>query len=202
MGEDNLDFEKMFNNEVREKKRTATGVFHRASRRGYVKGGVRTQVDFLRGKEKKAYIKGGEIKVSNLYDVLENVPTIEELDKMEYEVAKKIIERAKMNFSTLKLKKHWGVTSYTMYKKLYPKYNIEIGEPKGGKKKTKVAEEITNAPVATTTPERDFTGFVLKFAGEHDASFISDRVLAFLSTMSENGKYRINFELVEIKEDK
>ena len=61
IGGDNLNNVKaMFNNEIRDKKRTARGIHNRASRRG-IRGGVRTPVDYLTGDDKKKYMGNGKV---------------------------------------------------------------------------------------------------------------------------------------------
>lgn len=218
--EEDNDIEKMFIDECREKKRTASGVYHRASRRGYIKGGVKTQVDFLRGKERKEYIKGGPIKIMNAYDKIEGIPSIKELEEMEFEVAKNIVKIARKNFSAKTLKTYWNISSYTLYKIIFKKYEIEVAQSNRNinannktseKVKNSSIEEVPNKNIKTLenvgtekyilenkVVQEEFSGFNLKFAGKFESDFISDRVLAFLSTMSEGKKYNIKFELEEI----
>ena len=62
----NEDIEKIFRQDSIGKKRIGINVTKRASRRGYVRGGVRTQSDFLTAKQKRAL--NGEVKImDNIY---------------------------------------------------------------------------------------------------------------------------------------
>lgn len=118
------EIEKMFNNETKEKKRTGTGVYHRASRRGYT-GAVRTQVDFLKGKEKKKYMGNGEIKVSNMYSNLDNLPSKRELLHMDIDKLKIILEEVKKNYSSTQICKKLGYKSSGSLYHLYNKAGVE-----------------------------------------------------------------------------
>ena len=80
-----MNIEKIFMDDIRQKKRTARGVYGRASRRGYIKGGVKTQWDYMTRKEKNKL--NGDVKVYNMYEKyneIESVPQIREIERMEY----------------------------------------------------------------------------------------------------------------------
>jgi hypothetical protein len=62
------DYEKLFNDEIKEKKTIARGSKYRASRKKGFKGSMKTAIDFLKGKEKKIYMGNGDVKLSNLFD--------------------------------------------------------------------------------------------------------------------------------------
>lgn len=124
MGE---NIEKLFYQEVREKKRIGYGAYHNSGRRGGGNKGVRTKttVDYLRGKARKEYTKGGEVTVSNVYDDIKNVPSVEELKKMDFGKAQHIVGVCKTNFTNAILMEHWGIkTSSSLYSKVFYKYKI------------------------------------------------------------------------------
>ncbi len=121
------NYEKIFQMDIMDKKRTARGIYNRASRKGYIKGGVKTQSDFLSNKEKK--LLNGEIIVTNKYDDIKNLPTWQELKNMEHSSQKKILEIAKEKHKISTLKKHWNISSGALYN-LLGKYNIRIGGSK------------------------------------------------------------------------
>lgn len=58
---------KIFNDDVREKKRIGSGIFSRTGTRGYV-GTMRFPSDLMTRKEKYNYRKSGKVKVYNMYD--------------------------------------------------------------------------------------------------------------------------------------
>lgn len=138
---------KMFYDDVKEKKRTGYGIYKRASRRGYV-GTVRTDVDYLKGKEKKDYMQGSEVKVSNLYENIENVPSPDQLKLMDYEQAKSILEQAKKHHKAGELEKHWGKSQgYWAY--MRKKYDITTTRSRTYNTKKKKKQEVPKQEVAT-----------------------------------------------------
>lgn len=118
----NNNIELILKKDSMEKKRTGIGVFSRASRRGYT-GAVKTQVDFLKGKAKKEYMGNGVVKVSNIYDNIDKIPTIEELTKMPIPKARAILKYIKEKHTNRILKEKWncGDSSVYMY---YYRYGV------------------------------------------------------------------------------
>lgn len=95
-----------------EKKKTGRGIYGRASRLGFIKGGVKTQYDFMGRKEKK--LLNGDVKVYNLYEKIENLPTYEQMKTMDVDKARQIIEYVKKNNSQRAIAKAWGITQSTV----------------------------------------------------------------------------------------
>ena len=118
------NIEKIFREDLIEKKRIALGASHRASSKRGFKGPIKFQVDLLKGNKRKEYIKGSEIKMSNLYDKLENVPSLEEIEKMGEEKARNILITLRTKHKTSDLAKHWGVKAWVITQKLVKKYNL------------------------------------------------------------------------------
>ena len=143
-----MNIERMFQIEVRDKKRTASGVYHRASRRGYIRGGMKTPSDFLSKREKNKL--NGEVKVSNMfekYSVLENVPQINEIEKMSKNEKINLYKFLKREYSNSTLQKHWNISLGTLYSKIYKKYGLY--EPRRSMNMPKVAglyKNITEVP--------------------------------------------------------
>lgn len=120
-----MNIERMFQIEVRDKKRTASGVYHRASRRGYIRGGMKTPSDYLSKREKNKL--NGEVKVYNMfekYSVLENVPQINEIEKMSKNEKISLYKFLKREYSNSVLQQHWNISSGTLYSKIYKKYGL------------------------------------------------------------------------------
>lgn len=121
------NFEKIFYQDVRDKKRTASGIHHRASRKGYVRGGIKTQSDFMTKKEKDKL--NGEVKVYNMFDkynVIENVPSLNEIERMDLNERVSLYRFLKNKYSNSVLQKHWNISSGSLYNKVYEKYNLYI----------------------------------------------------------------------------
>lgn len=155
------EIERIFYDDVRDKKRTGYGASKRASRKGYIRGGVKTQYDFLSTKERKKL--NGEVRVMNVYDKykeLENLPKYPELKKMiksgnEGEV-KKILSVAKENNTSNAIKSAIGCSSGSLYG-LYRDSGVPFeSKSKNGIRKGKVkddATEVKNEIAATSDVE-------------------------------------------------
>lgn len=127
MYDKNNDVERILNEDSRDKKRTGTGVFSRASRLGYIRGGVRTQSDFLTTKEKKKL--NGEVRTKNMYEnykTLENCNLNEILAKSENEI-KYILALIKKSFTSTKVSKQFGISVGKLYY-IYTKYGVYTPE--------------------------------------------------------------------------
>ena len=70
--ESERDIEKLFTQEIRDKKKAGSGSFHKRGKgmRNGIKGVMKTQRDMLKGKAKKEYEKPGELIVFNLKDII------------------------------------------------------------------------------------------------------------------------------------
>lgn len=120
-----MNIERMFQSEVRDKKRTASGIHHRASRRGYIRGGVKTPSDYLSKKEKNKL--NGEVKVYNMFEkyaIIENVPQISEIEKMSESEKINFYKFLKKNHKNSILQKHWNISSTALYSRIYKKYGL------------------------------------------------------------------------------
>lgn len=74
--------EKLFNQEVRDKKRTASGVHHKTGKNGYT-GKILFPSDIMPRKEKIKHRKAGKVMISNMYDEIMNIAEFEELELHE-----------------------------------------------------------------------------------------------------------------------
>lgn len=119
------DISRIFREDSRDKKRTAVGIHNRASRRGYIRGGIRTQSDFLTAKQKR--LLSGEVRTYSMYDKykdLKNCKLDEILSKDDNEI-KAILTMIKANNSSSKVQKAFGISSGKLYG-YYTKYEVPI----------------------------------------------------------------------------
>lgn len=140
------DIEFILRQDSREKKQAGIGVFKRASRLGYCRGGIKTQSDFLTAKERKKL--SGEVRVYNMYADLNNLPSLKELKeiiKKDPAKAKLILTEAKANNTQGQLKAKLGCSSGWLYY-AYDKVGVEYEKGKAiGYRKT--AQKSAGKPV-------------------------------------------------------
>ena len=115
------DIEKLLISDAMYKKKIGRNIKHRASRRGYIKGGVKTQSDYLTRKQKLEL--NGEIKVSNVYKDINNIPSYKEFGTKDYALRKSILENARKYHKNTDISKKMEISMGTLYR-LYTDYNI------------------------------------------------------------------------------
>lgn len=150
------EIERMFNSESYGKKKIGRGVYNRASRKGFIRGGVKTQYDYMSTKERKKL--NGEIRVSNMYSDLSNLPTLEEIKKMDKEKGHNILSTARENNTSKAIMEKLGISSGSLYG-LYDKFNVYY--PK--RKKKQAAIVVANSDITLNLKHRqDVQNEILK----------------------------------------
>lgn len=104
--------EQVFHEEVREKKRTASGVHHKTGKRGYT-GKILFPTDFMSRKEKYNHRKAGKCVTTNLYD---SILTKEEFDQLEQQEKRNRMIYWRTNFSNKEIQKAMGIANSPYYK--------------------------------------------------------------------------------------
>jgi hypothetical protein len=74
--------EKLFFEEVREKKRTASGVHHKTGKNGYV-GNMRFPSDIMNRKDKMKHRRASKVMTTNIFDTIIPIEEFEQLEKHE-----------------------------------------------------------------------------------------------------------------------
>jgi hypothetical protein len=105
------EIKKIFQEDVKEKKRASTGVFHRASRRGYI-GSMRTAYSLLKGKDRRKYMGNGKVEIKYMSDLI--LP-LEEFKKLSPEQMKERFNEWKEKFSDEEIQKAWNISNRGYY---------------------------------------------------------------------------------------
>lgn len=192
-----------------DKKKSGRGIFNRASRLGYYRGGVKFPSDFLTNKEKKKL--NGEVKVSSMYTNIKNLPSRKELKEMNIEKAMVIMMEAKENFTNKQLMEHFNVSSGTLYT-LFDSYGVTYKKIKKiDNKKEKVTTEKQNeimqetiknvqlVPVESfiSTPTKRTTGFSIEIRNTYTKEDLSDK-LNGIDCLLSDGKYVVEISIKEV----
>jgi hypothetical protein len=126
-----IEIAKMFREDVRDKKNIGRNIFNRAATRKGKISKMMFPVDFMSKKDKKEYIKGGKVMVSNIYtnfEKIEDVPSIEQIRALPRETGVIIIKNARSKFTNDTLRKHWNVSINYLYSKLFAEYVDRVTE--------------------------------------------------------------------------
>ena len=139
--------ESYFDQEIQEKKLIARSA--RAKTNGRRKNRSMFPADLLKGKAKKEYTKGGEIKLSNLWDQL---ITKEEYLELSDEQKKNAMEHWRTKFTTGLIKKALGWNDYNLYKE-FDRVGVQVA--KRPARKGKAVEEVKKKAAAAAKKAED-----------------------------------------------
>lgn len=186
----------LFYNEVREKKRTASGVHSKTGKNGYV-GKMLFPSDIMSRKDKYNHRKAGKIVTSNIYDT---ILTKDEFNKLENYEKKNMLQYWRNTYSMTDIKKSMGVSSNTLYA-IINELELPIGKRGGYKRRgTTKKEEIqteSQAPsIVADTPINQIIveGIHLSFNGTYSTEHIQNQLLKF-ATLLDNEEDPFYIEL-------
>lgn len=109
------EIEREFNLEIRDKKRTASGVHHKTGKRGYT-GVVQFPHNLLRGKEKREYTKPGKVVAYNMFSSL---MTYMELKTHPEDRQKEILTKWRETYKAKEIQEALGMDHNGYYDLLY-----------------------------------------------------------------------------------
>jgi hypothetical protein len=140
--------EQVFMQDVREKKRAASGVHSKTGSRGYV-GKMLFPTDFMSRKEKYNYRKAGKCVTTNLYD---NILSIDEFNNMETHEQRNWMAYWRTKYSNKEIQKEMGVNNSKYYSIVG-----QLGLPKAERSPRSNAAKPRKAAIKVTavTPEPD-----------------------------------------------
>jgi hypothetical protein len=131
--------------EIQEKKQIGNITQTRKGKRGY--GRMKTTLDFLSGKEKRAYTKAGKVQVSNLYDELVKKDVFEKLTDEEQ---KRYIQHWRTKYSVKEIQQGLGIASMTYYRHLE---RLGIPRERPGRKAKAKTQKIAIEPMMAAEPK-------------------------------------------------
>ncbi len=137
---------KLFQDEVREKKKAANGVHHKTGKKGFV-GKMLFPTDFMTRSEKMKYRKGGKIVLSNMYD---EILSIDEFKELETHEKRNRMQYWRTTYSNKEIIKAMGTSNNTYYALVQ-----ELGLPRVrvNKKRAGTTTNKIKAITAAITPE-------------------------------------------------
>ena len=209
------EIEKTWNEEVREKKRTASGVHGKKGKRGYA-GTMRTPVDLMTDpKERRAYEGTTPVRASIINPPDELVPH-EEFKKMSRQEKILLLYKLRSNYSVKAVADAWGISDKTLYY-YFRAYGISRGDasPSGtandipkestsndsSKKQLPASSESANRTGSTTKPPTDKLSeneccFALK--GNFEAQSLGKKLNGLACMLDDRLQYQVEIHVREI----
>jgi hypothetical protein len=203
--------EQAFLEDIREKKKAASGVHHKTGKRGYV-GTMRFPTDIMSRKDKYNYRKAGKCVVSNLYD---EILTVEEFETLSTEDQRNRLLYWRTKYSNLDIMKKMGVPNAKYYSIVtlldLPKANRTKQAPR--KATTKIAAiqpaaepqkglvmVQTPEPVQTPTEVQEIivNGIHFVFSGTYTPERIQNQLLKFAGLLDgESDEFYVELKLMQ-----
>lgn len=201
------EIRKMFENEVRDKKRTASGVHSKTGLRGYV-GRINMPTDFMSRKEKREYTKPSKVRIEYM-DI--SIMPLQNFYALPHEDAKQTLKRYRKRYSVKKIREEWStdgkiMSSGTFYK-LLETLGIDTDKKTYGKRgpydRTKKADNMsakTEQQNVAAPPAPPAPAFGIEMHGEFQAEDIVSRLMKFAAFLEhEPGKFKIDLSILEEK---
>ncbi|MEK4678162.1 MULTISPECIES: hypothetical protein [Bacillus] len=139
-----MEVQRVLQEEIRERKRIASGVHHKTGKRGYV-GKMLFPTDMLKGKEKRSYQKASKVEISNMY---ETMMSRTEFEMLPVEQQKQMLQGYRMHFHMKDIVKHWKMSTtklYSLIKELelpaLPKENVVAKRKESRQKNRKTGKQ-------------------------------------------------------------
>ncbi|MEW4131965.1 hypothetical protein [Bacillus thuringiensis] len=126
----NSDIGKMLQSEIRDKKRTASGIHHKTGKRGYT-GVIRFPHEMLKGKAKKDYKGTGKVVKYNMFDTIMKYT---DFRKLPVEKQKHLLVGYRIKHTNKKIMESWSLNNAQYYDKLLPELDIKKSEGRGRRK--------------------------------------------------------------------
>lgn len=186
----------LFYDEVKEKKRTASGVHSKTGKRGYV-GKMLFPSDIMSRKDKYNHRKAGKVVTTNIYDT---ILAKHEFEKLETYEKKNMMQYWRNTYSMTDIKKGMGIASGTLYE-IIKELDLPIGKRggykrKGSNKKAEEKSELQVPSIVADTPIAEIIveGLHLSFNGTYSIEHIQNQLLKF-ATLLDNEKDPFYIEL-------
>lgn len=187
------EIEELYREDIREKKQTGRGVFHKGNRSKNVsKHSLNTPYSYLSREEKK--LLNGEVIVSNMFDTV--IPR-NEFNALDIDTQKKLLTRWRELYSNKEIMDRMEITSNASFWTILNKLEIPKLR-KGTYKRDK--KEIKNVDPAPIEPSVELItrGLHLEYNGEYTSDALN-RIFTKLQllTEGEEGKYLVSFQITE-----
>lgn len=200
--------EKVFFEDLREKKKAASGVHSKTGKNGYT-GTIRFPSDLMSRKEKYNYRKAGKVMTTNLFD---EILTVEEFEALETYEKKNRLAYWRTQFQNKEILKQMGISNkkyYDIVQELeLPKApRVNDGKPRKPRKaavKTAAVAEVPAAPAALTPEPQEpvqeiiIDGLNLVYNGTFSAEQLQKSLSKFIALLEgETDQFFIELKLMQ-----
>jgi len=210
------NIEKMFFDEIRDKKKTASGVHHKTGKNGYV-GTMRFPSDIMNRSEKMKYKKAGKVVTTNIFDEILPIDEFEQLETYEKRNRLQYWRNEKPNKEILQgmgisNKRYYDIVSELELPKAprikSDQSKIKSNQSRKGTVTKKITEQVpaVQKVIDVVEPPKEETkvqevivnGLNVIFTGTYSAEKIEKQLTKFMLLLdSEEDDFYIEFRLMQ-----
>jgi hypothetical protein len=200
-----MQYDRLFYEEIRDKKKGFSGVHGKTGKRGHV-GKLFTMDDMLKGKEKRKYRGTTKVRRFNLYDKI--LPR-EEFETLSDDQQKTAILKWREQQPVKNIYRELGMSSQTFYNRM-----DKLGIPKGTRGKGRIKKNPVNqtvnvvnqippavAPAPAPVNSPDPVGLTIKWNGNNEPKTVEEITDKFLKLAEflkdEKSKYFVDIVIRE-----
>jgi replicative superfamily II helicase len=199
--------EKLFFEDVREKKKAASGVHHKTGKNGYT-GTLRFPSDIMSRKDKYNYRKAGKVMTTNLFD---EILTVDEFEALETYERKNRLAYWRSQFQNKKIMQEMGISNKRYYDivaelELPKAPRVNNGAPKKPRKAYTRTAPVANTPAAAIAEneikepvqEIIIDGLHLVYNGTFSAEQLQKSLSKFIALLEgETDEFFIELKLMQ-----
>lgn len=208
------EFEKSFKEEIREKKRTASGVHGKKGKRGFV-GSMRTPADLLTSpKERRDYEGTSPVRTSKI-NPTDEIISHEEFKKLNRQGKTLLLYKLRSKHTAKEIADTWGLSDKTIYY-LYRAYgvtrgktapeqenaNLEIGHSdfRNDKADEKDGKMSDSKPASEdrTFPKNECSFMLI---GDFEAQSLGKKLNGLAFMLDDKLKYQVEIHVKEIAQE-
>jgi predicted DNA-binding protein YlxM (UPF0122 family) len=149
--------DKIFNEDIREKRKTSRGVYSRTGKRGYV-GKMKFPSDIMHSKDRRKYRGNGKVVVWNMYEDIMEYSYFKGLPQQEQ---KKVLEGLRKKHTNKEIQTQWGLAAQSFYN-LVTKLGAKKREMGNIPENTKLDEKVLTEYTKEVIPYNLFKTLIME----------------------------------------
>lgn len=185
------EIEKSWNEEVKEKKRTASGVHGKKGKRGYV-GTMRTPVDLMTPKERRGYTSPSEVTTSSIYDKIMSLDDFKALSRQKKMLA---LDAYKKRYKVSEIASEWNLSHASIYNYFRSYLTAPAQTEQAPATHCSTTEELSGKQASSASPENEcyFT-----LTGNYEAQSLARKLTGLAYMLDDQLRYQVEIRVKEI----
>ena len=198
------DIKRVYDQDIKEKKRTGRGAHSRTGKLGRV-GKVTTPADLLTGKDKKAYTQSSPVTTSNIY--YDSIMSLEDFKKLSRQKKMLVLDAYRRRYTVREVASAWNLSDNTLYY-YFRAYGVAKARKTAAQKnadpnpKPSSQENLSDAGTASKVVHEEIPGSECSFmaVGEFEADSLCRKLQGLSCMLNDDLRYQVEIRVKEIPE--